>query len=85
MAFRADHGIDQIDLLRDSYVNSSERVQRVVRNSWAKVFADEVFPAINGERFSILYKDNEASRPTTPANFTVGALPVDLIKLSTTF
>ena len=74
MAFRADHGIDQIDLLRDSYVNSSERVQRVVRNSWAKVFADEVFPAINGERFSILYKDNEASRPTTPANFTVGAL-----------
>ena len=43
-------------------------------NSWAKDFSDVVFPAINGDRFKVLYTDNEASRPTTPANYIVGAL-----------
>lgn len=73
MAFRADHGSEQISIF-DSFNISSGRVQRIVENSWAKMFADEVFPAINGERFNVLYKDNEASRPSTPANFVIGAL-----------
>lgn len=72
MAFRSN--ISEQMSLDDSFNNASKRVQRVVMNSWAKSFADIVFPSINGKRFQVLYKDNEASRPTTPANYIVGAL-----------
>ena len=72
MAFRP-HVTEQISL-DDSFNNASKRVQRVVMNSWAKDFSEVIFPAINGKRFQVLYKDNEASRPTTPANYIVGAL-----------
>lgn len=37
------------------------------------LFADEIFPAIDEERFSILYSD-KASRPNTPVNVIIGAL-----------
>lgn len=72
MAFRP-HVSEQLTL-DDSFNNASKRVQRVVMNSWAKDFCDVLFPAINGDRFKVLYTDNEASRPTTPANYIVGAL-----------
>ena len=72
MAFRP-HVSEQLTL-DDSFNNASKRAQRVVMNSWAKDFCDVVFPAINGDRFKVLYTDNEASRPTTPANYIVGAL-----------
>ena len=36
-------------------------------------FADEIFPAIDEERFSVLYSD-KASRPNTPVNVIIGAL-----------
>ena len=72
MAFRSN--INEQMSLDDSFNNASKRVQRVVMNSWAKNFADVVFPAINGKRFQVLYKDNDASRPTTPANYIIGAL-----------
>lgn len=72
MAFRS-HVSEQLTL-DDSFNNASKRVQRVVMNSWAKDFSDVVFPAINGDRFKVLYADHEASRPTTPANYIVGAL-----------
>lgn len=60
--------------LNDSYINTTPRVQKMIRNSWAKDFSDIVFPAINEERFSVLYSDNDASRPNTPINVIVGAL-----------
>ena len=60
--------------LDDSYLNVPERVRKLVENSWAKDFADIVFPAINEERFSVLYSGNSFSRPNTPVNFIVGAL-----------
>ena len=36
-------------------------------------FADEVFPTIDEERFSVLYSDKD-SRTNTPVNIVVGAL-----------
>jgi hypothetical protein len=60
--------------LHDSYLNLTPRVQKIVQNSWCKDFAEIVFPAINEERFSVLYDNNPASRPNTPVNFIVGAL-----------
>ena len=33
-----------------------------------------MFPAINEDRFSVLYSDQKFSRPNTPVNFIVGAL-----------
>ncbi len=41
--------------------------------SWAKDFAEIVFPAINEGRFSVLYSEN-GSRPNTPVNVIVGSL-----------
>ena len=44
-----------------------------VKRPWAKIFADELFPAIDEKRFSVLYSEQE-SRPNTPVNVIVGAL-----------
>lgn len=45
----------------------------MLEKSWAKIFADKVFPAIDGNIFSVLYS-KKASRPNTPVNVIVGAL-----------
>lgn len=60
--------------LNDSYMNLSLRTKKIISNSWCKDFADIVFPAINEERFAVLYSDNKSSRPNTPVNIIVGAL-----------
>lgn len=60
--------------LHDSFINLSSRSQKMLQNSWCQEFADIVFPAINEERFSVLYSDQKFSRPNTPVNFIVGAL-----------
>lgn len=57
----------------DSFSGLTAREQKALENSWAKVFADEIFPAIDEQRFSVLYSD-KASRPNTPVNVVVGAL-----------
>lgn len=57
----------------DSFSGLTAREQKALENSWAKVFADEIFPAIDEKRFSVLYSD-KASRPNTPVNVIVGAL-----------
>lgn len=41
----------------DSFMNLTERERKALENSWAKIFADEIFPAIDEERFSVLYSD----------------------------
>ena len=48
-------------------------LDKPIELSWAKVFADEIFPAIDEKRFSVLYSD-KASRPNTPVNVIVSAL-----------
>lgn len=56
----------------DSFSGLTAREQKALEKSWAKVFADEIFPAIDEKRFSVLYSD-KASRPNTPINVIVGA------------
>ena len=45
----------------DSFSGLTAREQKALEKSWAKVFADEIFPAIDEKRFSVLYSD-KASR-----------------------
>jgi hypothetical protein len=55
----------------DTFTSLSQRKQNFILKSWAKPFADIVFPAINEERFRVLYSDNNATRPNAPANICV--------------
>ena len=71
MSFRAND-CQQLSL-NDKLMNLTEREKKALDNSWAKIFADEIFPAIDEERFSVLYS-NKASRPNTPVNVIIGAL-----------
>lgn len=57
----------------DSFSNLTAREQKALKNSWAHIFAEEIFPAIDEGRFSVLYS-KKASRPNTPVNVAVGAL-----------
>ena len=59
--------------LTDSTFNLTEREKRFLEKSWAKTFAEKVFPAIDENIFSPLYSD-KASRPNTPVNVIIGAL-----------
>ena len=72
MAYRKNN-VMQVSI-DDSFNQLSPRTQRIVMNSWAKPFADYVFPAINEDRFKALYSDNPSSRPSTPVNYVIGAL-----------
>ena len=71
MSFRKNES-QQLSLF-DSFHGLTEREQKALEKSWAKLFAEEVFPTINEERFSVLYSD-KASRPNTPVNVIIGAL-----------
>lgn len=59
--------------LTDSTLNLTQRERRVLEKSWAKTFAEKVFPAIDENIFSVLFSD-KASRSNTPVNVIVGAL-----------
>jgi hypothetical protein len=52
----------------------TEREKRFLKKSWAEEFANTVLPAINEERFAVLYSENSATRPNTPVNIVIGAL-----------
>ena len=52
----------------------TEREMKHLQKSWAWEFSHVIFPAINEERFSVLYSDNIATRPNTPVNIIIGAL-----------
>jgi hypothetical protein len=72
MSFRSNE-TQQMNM-NDSMRNLTERAKKIVMKSWAVPFANQVFPAINEDRFSCLYSDNPASRPNTPINVIIGAL-----------
>ena len=57
----------------DSVFNLTDREKRFLEKSWAKPFAEKIFPNINEEPFSVLYSDN-ASRPNTPVNVIIGSM-----------
>ena len=42
----------------DSVFSLTAREKKALDNSWAKIFADEIFPNIDEERFSVLYSSN---------------------------
>lgn len=48
------------------------RERKALDHSWAKIFADELFPKIEEEPFRVLYCENNG-RPNTPINVLVGA------------
>ena len=52
----------------------SDREKRFLKNSWAKDFAENIFPAINEERFAVLYSSNGFSCPNTQVNVVISAL-----------
>ena len=52
------------------------RERRMLEKSWAKPFAEKIFPLINEENFSVLYSD-KASRPNTPVNVIVGGMVLE--------
>lgn len=60
--------------LEDSFLNLDERTKKFVIKSWAKDFSEIIFPAINENRFSVLYSNNAASRPNNPVNAVIGSL-----------
>lgn len=60
--------------ITDSFNYLSERTQKFIENSWAKGFSEIIFPAINEERFSVLYSSNQATRPNGPVNVIIGSL-----------
>lgn len=71
MAFK-ENSNQQISL-SDSFLNLTKREKKALENSWARTFAEEIFPSIDESRFSVLYSD-KASRPNTPVNVIIGAL-----------
>lgn len=69
--------------LTDITNNLTERERKALGHSWAKIFAEEIFPAIDEERFRVLYSDRTQSRSNTPVNICVGALIIkELFQIS---
>lgn len=71
MAFKAN-SYQQLSF-QDNFSGLTFREQKAREKSWAKIFADELFPAINEEPFRVLYS-SEASRPNTPVDICISAL-----------
>jgi hypothetical protein len=71
MAFRTN-SYQQL-AFTDSFDGLTSREQKALERSWAKTFAEDIFPAINEEPFHVLYSST-ASRPNTPVNICIGAL-----------
>ena len=57
----------------DRTLSLTEREKKFLYKSWAKPFADNIFPAIKEEPFAVLYSD-KASRPNTPVNIIISSL-----------
>ena len=57
----------------DSFISLTEREKKALEKSWAKIFADEIFPAIDEERFSVLYSDEAY---TIPINTVLNVLDI---------
>lgn len=72
MAFKANN--IQILNFDDKVLNLSDRDYKFLRNTWAETFSNQVFPAIDEQSFKCLYSSNDASRPSTPVNYVIGAL-----------
>ena len=72
MAFHTNSS-QQLSLM-DITNTLTSREQKTLENSWAKVFAEDIFPSIDEERFRVLYSERTQSRFNTPVNICVGSL-----------
>ena len=80
MSFRpSDLTADDQFTLFGGYANLTEREKKHLENSWAEPFRNEIYPAINEERFAVLYSDNAASRPNTSVKFILGAIILGML------
>lgn len=68
----ATNSSQQISIF-DAASNLTQREIKMLEKSWAKHFADIIFPAIEEEPFNVLYSDRP-SRHNTPVNVIIGAL-----------
>lgn len=59
--------------LFDSYNTLTDREKRFLDKSWAKYFAEHIFPKIDEKPFAVLYSRKD-SRPDSPVNVNLGAL-----------
>ena len=57
----------------DSVLNMPEYLKKILQDSWAHPFQQVIFPAIDEDRFEVLYSD-KPSRPNSPVNVIIGAL-----------
>ena len=73
MSFAFNSATEQQLSLWDSYESLTPREKRALEKSWAKVFAEKIFPKIDETPYAVLYSD-VASRPNTPVNVIIGAL-----------
>jgi len=61
----------------------TNREKKTLEDSWVKIFAEEIFPSIDEERFRVLYSDRAQCRANTPVNICVGALIIkELFRIS---
>lgn len=73
MAFAFNPAGEQQLSLFDSYNSLTEREKKFLDKSWAKFFAEHIFPKIDEAPYSVLYSTKD-SRPNTPVNIQLGAL-----------
>src|SRR6056297_400330 len=57
----------------DSVMNMPDYLKKILKNSWAQPFQEVICPAINEDRFEVLYS-KKPSRPNSPVNVIIGAL-----------
>lgn len=63
--------------------NLTTRENKALENSLEKIFAEEIFPAIDEERFRVLYSDRTQCRSNTPVNVCVGVFIIkELFQIS---
>ena len=65
----------------DAIFHLTDRERKALEKSWAKPFAEELFPMIDEEPFRILY--DKVGFPNTPVNIIIGACIIkELLDLS---
>ena len=74
MAFRKnDISFHQTSLFND-YLALSDKKRKMLEESWAGIFRNDVIPNINEDLFRPLFEEEgAASRPNSPVNILVGA------------
>lgn len=60
--------------IHDITYHMTKRELQALEKSWAKTFADELFPAIDEEPFRVLFSERTQCRSNTPVNICIGAL-----------